>query len=96
MNKANTKRGWLGIKIDFSKAFDCIEWNFIQMILERLGFHNKFIGWIMQCITTPIFSILVNGSPHGYFTAQRGLRQGDVTLPLYYINGNPLKDVVQS
>lgn len=75
MNKTRSKKGWLDIKIDLSKAFDSLEWNFIEKVLRNIGFHTKFIDWIMQCITTPSFSVLVNGSPLGFFKSSRGLRQ---------------------
>lgn len=48
------------LKIDLSKAFDRVSWLYIKMILIHLGFPNPFINWIMACITTPTFSILIN------------------------------------
>lgn len=45
-------------------------------ILKHYGFHEKMIGWIMQCVTTVSFSININGNIHGFFKGKRGLRQG--------------------
>lgn len=86
MNKARSKKGWLRAKTDFSKAFDRVEWNFLRAILRKLGFLEKFIHWIMQCTSTPMFSILLNGSPKGFFGAQRGSVTGRSSLTILVHN----------
>jgi hypothetical protein len=69
-NTINSKRGRGGlmvVKIDMEKAFDYMEWSFILAILSKLGFAPMWIYWIRICITSPSFSILINGSPFGLF-----------------------------
>ena len=61
-------------KLDIEKAYDQINWNFIVMILKKMGFKEKWIVWIKWCISTTSFSILINGSPTGFFNSSRGLR----------------------
>eukprot|EP00253_Pinus_taeda_P027374 PITA_27374 len=73
------------LKIDLSKAFDRVSWLYIKMILIHLGFPNSFINWIMACITTPSFSILINGSASHFFHSERGLRQGCPLSPLLFL-----------
>lgn len=64
------------MKIDISKTFDSVQWSFVLKSLMALGFPEKFIHWIKLCITSPSFSVQVNGDLAGYFQSSRDLRQG--------------------
>lgn len=50
-------------KIDLEKAYDHVEWYFVDYMLFRFGFGKIWCGWIYECISTTSFSVLVNGSP---------------------------------
>jgi hypothetical protein len=65
------------LNMDMEKAFDKMEWDFILSIMEKLGFHSTWVNWIRLCISSSSFSIILNGSPFGRFSPERGLRQGD-------------------
>jgi len=66
-------KGFL-LKIDLAKAFDRIEWSFITSALSRNGFPSHVVTLIKSCISTPEFSVLVNGQPSTSFLSQRGVR----------------------
>lgn len=64
------------LKIDLSKAYDRVNWLYIRLLLTYLGFHIDFIRWIMCCISTVSFAILINGVASPFFMAECGIRQG--------------------
>lgn len=63
MKKTKDRQGWVGIKLDMSKAFDRIEWGFLKDVLFQIGFHEDWIQLIDQCISTTTISIILNGVP---------------------------------
>ncbi|KAL5702584.1 hypothetical protein ACHQM5_027786 [Ranunculus cassubicifolius] len=52
--------------------------------MQKFGFGTKWIGWLQACRSSAKFSVLKNGSPEGYFSSSRGLRQGDPLSPLLF------------
>ena len=64
-------------KLDIEKAYDHVDWSFLLTIMQKMGFGEKWVGWIKWCISTASFSMLVNDTFTGFFQSSRDLRQGD-------------------
>lgn len=68
----------------------------MEKLIEKLGFHSKWISLISSCICTVSFSVLVNGEPNGNFTPNRGFRQGDPLSPyLFLLSAKSLHSLIQ-
>ena len=72
--KKGGKVGHLALKLDMSKAYDRLEWGFLKKVVEKMGFHSRWVGWIMECVQSVTYSVLINGGPTDTFTPTRGIR----------------------
>ncbi|XP_074315503.1 uncharacterized protein LOC141651701 [Silene latifolia] len=53
------------MKVNLKKAYDSIEWQFNEQMLRALGFPDRMVNWIMVCVSSPWFSLSLNGNTFG-------------------------------
>ncbi|XP_074300756.1 uncharacterized protein LOC141632073 [Silene latifolia] len=57
----------MSIQDRLQKAYDLVEWDFVEQLLIGLRFPIKFVSLIMACIRTTSYTLVLNGNNFGYF-----------------------------
>ena len=83
MKKNKTgEMGFMAVKLDMSKAYDRVKRGYLENLMRKMCFNERWIGLVIVCVRIVTYSILINGEPQGMIHPTRGIRQGD-TLSLF-------------
>lgn len=69
------------LKVDLCTTYNSVNWSFIRQVMRGLGFHSRFVGWVMECISSPSYLIVVNGALCGFF---KGASAGRPHIALHF------------
>ena len=85
MQKHVGKEYYMAIKLDMSKTYDRVEWSYLESVIRRVSFTERWITLLMLCVKTISYSILVNGEPKWMIYLTRGIHQGDPLSPFLFL-----------
>ena len=76
---------YMTVKTDMSKMYNRVEWDFIKVLLQKMGFHYHWIKLMMECISSVQYRVLLNGQPQGLIVLHRVFVKEINYLPIYLL-----------
>lgn len=84
-NKRARKARYMSIKLDISKAYDRLDWDYFEAIMINLWFSQRWIKLMMFYVRSVSFSIMIKEDPIGYIILARGIIEGDSLSPYLFL-----------
>lgn len=88
--------GFMALKLDISKAYDRVECKYLELVMKRMGFANRWVTLMMECISSVSYLILINGETSPVIHPSSGIRQRDpLSLYLFLFSIEGLHSLLQ-
>ncbi|XP_026399822.1 uncharacterized protein LOC113295711 [Papaver somniferum] len=83
--KKKKRGGNVAFKLDISQAYDTVSWEFLFKVMHKYGFSSSWCDWLLTIFKSAKLSVMINGGPCGFFSMNRGMKQGDPLSPILFI-----------
>ena len=79
------KQKAFSLKLYLSKAYDRVSWTFVRLLMIKIGVALEVVKWIMGCLQSTSFAVIINWSASNFFNPTRGIRQGRPLSPFLFL-----------